>query len=220
MGRGRPCFPPDVTCPTVLTLHKHARHPTVAYGTLTPSGRPFQCRSAKGLSQASGRYPAPDQSFYPQRAARTGSYARWVWAPPVSLAATPGILSVPQGTEMFQFPQCPPRHAAWYRHSWRWVAPFGNLWITRYQPVPRAFRGVVTSFIGSRRLGIHHALIFVDLIHRPPTTPRSPPGPLGPAWATAASRTHTSPSRRPERRPGTRWGSPSSAPARAGTRVV
>ena len=46
LGRGRPCFPPDVTCPTVLTLHQHARPPTVAYGTLTPFGRPFQHRSA------------------------------------------------------------------------------------------------------------------------------------------------------------------------------
>jgi hypothetical protein len=30
-----------------------------------------------------------------------------VSAPPVSFATTPGIVSVPQGTEMFQFPHLP-----------------------------------------------------------------------------------------------------------------
>ena len=83
----------------------------VSYGTLTPSGRPFQCRSDSQQLPASGRYPAPPHPYYPRTAARTGSGAARVWAPPVSLAATPGILSVPQGTEMFQFPQCPPRHS-------------------------------------------------------------------------------------------------------------
>jgi hypothetical protein len=33
---------------------------------------------------------------------------RTVWAPPRSLAATRGIVSVPRGTEMFQFPHLPP----------------------------------------------------------------------------------------------------------------
>lgn len=117
LGRGRPSFPPDSACRRVLTVLSHTPDAPVTYGTLTPSGRPFQCRSVKSASTASGRYPAPDKSSYPIPAARTSSYADMVWAPPVSLAATPGILSVPQGTEMFQFPQCPPRHPAWYHGS-------------------------------------------------------------------------------------------------------
>ena len=63
---------------------------------------------------------------------------------------------------MFQFPQCPHMHSHVYRCCQQWVAPFGYPWITRYQLVPRAFRSVVASFIGSLRLGIHHAPIFVD----------------------------------------------------------
>jgi hypothetical protein len=47
-------------------------------------------------------------AFNPGTTAPTGSYAAPVWAPPRSLAATEGILSVPLGTEMFQFPRCPP----------------------------------------------------------------------------------------------------------------
>ena len=130
-----------------------------------PVGRSSAVRLSS-CARASGRYPAPCLPSYPIPAARTGSYADMVWAPPVSLAATPGILSVPQGTEMFQFPQCPHPHPQVSRCCQRWVAPFGYPWITRYQLVPRAFRSVVASFIGSLRLGIHHAPIFVDRIHR------------------------------------------------------
>ena len=46
LGRGRPRFPPGSSCPAVLTVTRHPRPPVVAYGTLTPSGRPFQRRSA------------------------------------------------------------------------------------------------------------------------------------------------------------------------------
>ena len=35
-----------------------------------------------------------------------------VWACPGSLAATTGVMSVPRGTEMFQFPRCPPQPKA------------------------------------------------------------------------------------------------------------
>jgi hypothetical protein len=204
------------SCPTAATP------PSPTGLSPPPVGRSSAVR-LKAWTAASGRYPAPDTSFYPGPAARTSSYAAPVWAPPVSLAATPGILSVPQGTEMFQFPQCPPRHPAWYRGRPRWVAPFGNLWITRYQPVPRAFRGVVTSFIGSRRLGIHHALIFVDLIPHDdtPLPPRTTSGHEPAGAVSPTSHTHTFPTRlRPglcPRRPG---GAPSSVQPCGWTRVV
>ncbi len=60
------------------------------------------------LARARGRLPPPPVSSYPRPAPPTGLPADPVWAPPVSLAATPGILSSPRGTEMFQFPRCPP----------------------------------------------------------------------------------------------------------------
>jgi hypothetical protein len=53
--------------------------------------------------------PPPAHSFNPPLASPAGCAASRVWAPPRSLAATKGILSVPRGTEMFQFPRCPPR---------------------------------------------------------------------------------------------------------------
>jgi hypothetical protein len=52
--------------------------------------------------------PPPAHSSNPPLASPAGCSASRVWAPPRSLAATKGILSVPRGTEMFQFPRCPP----------------------------------------------------------------------------------------------------------------
>jgi hypothetical protein len=42
------------------------------------------------------------------------------------------------------------------------VAPFGDLWLTGSQRLPRAFRRVGASFLGHQHLGIHRALIFAD----------------------------------------------------------
>ncbi len=53
-----------------------------------------------------------------------------VWAFPRSLAATYGIISVPRGTEMFQFPRFPPSGLCVQPEVTRYktgrVAPFGN----------------------------------------------------------------------------------------------
>src|SRR3954453_13775780 len=106
--------------------------------------------------------PPPAHSSNPLLASPAGYAASRVWAPPRSLAATPGILSVPRGTEMFQFPRCPPSPKTGSVCCQTGVAPFGDPWIARCQLVPRAFRSVAASFIGSRRLGIHRALIIVD----------------------------------------------------------
>ena len=57
---------------------------------------------------ANGLLPAPRASSNPAVASPAGCAATTVWAPPRSLAATRGILSLPRGTEMFQFPRCPP----------------------------------------------------------------------------------------------------------------
>jgi hypothetical protein len=87
----------------------HVATAPVAYGALTRSGRPFQQRSAARVGPSRG-VNRPLQAFRssPTTAPPVGLLAVMVWAPPRSLAATRGIFSFPQGTEMFQFPQCPP----------------------------------------------------------------------------------------------------------------
>ena len=112
LGGGPPRFPPDSACRAVLTQKRHPRPRRVAYGALTRSGRPFQRRSAASWTPARGPSPPPRSPSNPRTAAPTGSCAARVWAPPRSLAATGGILSLPPGTEMFQFPGCPPHSRA------------------------------------------------------------------------------------------------------------
>jgi hypothetical protein len=104
--------------------------------------------------------PPPAHSSNPPQASPAGYAARGVWAPPRSLAATKGILSVPRGTEMFQFPRCPLGACApSARPCAGRVAPFGDPRITDCQRLPGAFRRVAASFLGRQRQGIHHAPI-------------------------------------------------------------
>ena len=65
LGRGRPCFPPDTTCRMVLTSPDHPPPRTVTYGTLTPSGRPFQCRSVKGRLTSERSVPRSTRHVLP-----------------------------------------------------------------------------------------------------------------------------------------------------------
>jgi hypothetical protein len=58
--------------------------------------------------------------------------------------------------EMFQFPRFPPHRCGPALRQG--VAPFGHHRIIGCQHLPDAFRCVATSFIGPRRLGIHHVL--------------------------------------------------------------
>ena len=139
-----------------------------------PAGR-SRTVQLSSVSRARGRLPPPALSSYPTNAAPTSSYALVVWAPPVSLAATPGILSLPRGTEMFQFPRFPPPpvRCAVLQHHPEGVAPFGYLWITSCQHFPRAFRRVAASFLGCRRQGIHRLPFFADF----PACDAAPPSP-------------------------------------------
>ena len=57
LGRGRPGFPPDSACRRVLTLLYQSALIPVTYGTLTPSGRPFQCRSVRDQRQTERSVP-------------------------------------------------------------------------------------------------------------------------------------------------------------------
>src|SRR5579884_1576862 len=88
-----------------------------------------------------------------------------VWALPGSLATTTGIsllMSSPRGTEMFQFPRCPPP-GLWIepavmtlaRHR---VAPFGIGWLIACLQLPIHVSPFSASFVGHEPLGIHRTL--------------------------------------------------------------
>src|SRR2546423_1438851 len=91
------------------------------YGSCDP--RPIQTRFRFGFGRQALTSPhtanSPDHSSIGtpsryrdesrQHASTAAYHAEKVWAIPVSLATTQGMISVPRGTEMFQFPRCPPR---------------------------------------------------------------------------------------------------------------
>ena len=71
------------------------------------------------------------------------------------------LISVPPGTEMFQFPgfaSCPYGFSAGYPRGW--VSPFRDLRIKVYLPTPRSFSQAVTSFVACGRQGIHRMRFF------------------------------------------------------------
>src|SRR3984885_15474705 len=91
---GLPSFPPDYTCPVVLRIPLRVRS-VVDYGVLTLYDSAFQqIRLTVELITLLMR------SYNPQSA------STWVWAVPISLAATFGISVIyfPPGTEMVHFP--------------------------------------------------------------------------------------------------------------------
>jgi hypothetical protein len=145
LDRGRPSFPPDVSCPVVLE-RGHALLPGRPTG-LSPAavwrsshfGGPGSRRCGPCRSRGAGSQPQT------RNACTLGT--RLVSADPGSLATTTGLLFAPQGTEMFQFPHvpptkvgragCPTRGCPIRTHPARWLtAP------------PRIFRCWSPSFIG------------------------------------------------------------------------
>ena len=90
-----------------------ARPPRSPTGLSPPAVTRSSGLRLTGADPARRLPPPPAHSFNPPQASPAGCSACGVWAPPRSLAATKGILSVPRGTEMFQFPRCPPRLIIW-----------------------------------------------------------------------------------------------------------
>jgi hypothetical protein len=101
----------------ISRVRRYSRSGPTAVHLRSPTGLspPAVTRSSglrlKGVRAARRLPPPPAHSSNPPQASPAGYSARGVWAPPRSLAATKGILSVPRGTEMFQFPRCPPKLA-------------------------------------------------------------------------------------------------------------
>ena len=160
LGRGRPCFPPDSACPAVLTIRNHGPTQAAGYGTLTPSGRPFQQRSP--LPGCSREPSAGGSIALVQPPSRIGGslcrmtglgssrFARRYYGNPLCSSGYVRCFSSP-GALLAQTP------GVRYHHGR--VAPFGDRRITSSQHFPCAFRRVGASFIGLSHLGIHHVPI-------------------------------------------------------------
>jgi hypothetical protein len=117
-----------------------------AYGAVTLYGPPFLTGSAHDqlCNSAAVLQDRAVDSYYPHSETAATYRAEQVWAIPVSLATTKGILSFPPATEMFQFADLP-LPGLWIqpgvtgRYPGR-VSPFGDPRITACSQLPEAFR--------------------------------------------------------------------------------
>ncbi len=138
------------------------RRPIVfAYGAITLYGSPFLTASTNNrlFDFAETLQGLETNSYNPSSETAATYRAELVWAIPISLATTPGIISFPPATEMFQFAGLP--HPGLFGSAWSdWALPQPGFPI-RTSPdqsmfaAPRGISLPTTSFIGSWRQGIH-----------------------------------------------------------------
>ena len=143
---------------------RSAHDVTSAYRALTVSGPTFQPGSASRHHKPGGRQTTPNRSSTPRGQRLPPSCTRTVWARPRSLAATwriPHLVSLPPGTEMFQFPGLAPPglyiHPGSDRASPRPGCPIRTSADPRLRAAPHGFSQLTTSFIAGLCLGIHRA---------------------------------------------------------------
>ena len=109
--------------------------------------------------QGTGRPPVID-SYNPSSETAAAYLADLVWAVPVSLATTKGIISFPPATEMFQFAGLPP-HGLYIQprvtgHDPSRVSPFGHLCFKARLRLHTAYRSLPRPSSAIRCQGIHH----------------------------------------------------------------
>ena len=134
LGEWTPRIRTGLACPVLLRYSTQVR--SLASTGLSPSvvGRSRTVRLDNRLLTLMCR------ALHPPRT------SAWVWAVPRSLATTSGMISLPRGTEMFQFPRCPPTNL-WIQlagagGSLPRVTPFGNRRINACRRLPVAYRSL------------------------------------------------------------------------------
>jgi hypothetical protein len=119
-----------------------------AYGAVTLCGPPFLTGSTSDrFCNSTGTMQGPEIDSYNPDSETAATYrAESVWAIPVSLATTQGMISFPPATEMFQFAGLPPPDLCVQSrvtgHDPSRVSPFGHLRINVCSRLPEAFRSL------------------------------------------------------------------------------
>jgi hypothetical protein len=149
-------FTPTFTVPALLGNTELSRM-HFAYGALTLCGATFQvaCRVWCPCSQVPLPPTGNATRLYHQFGLGFSRFAR-------RYSGSRMLLSLPRGTQMFQFPRFPPPalcvQTGVTPHDGCRVSPFGHPRINAWSAAPRGFSQPPTSFIGIRRQGIHRWL--------------------------------------------------------------
>lgn len=178
MGGGPPRFPPDFSCPAVLTIHDHSSGCGLVYGALTRSGRPFQWRSTHHTQISEGS-TAPSITLVQPHAGSASQLVR-----PRGLGSSPFARRY-SGNPLFSsrysdvsLPAVPSQVTLGDGPCAHRVAPFGSPGLSGCQRLPQAFRRVAASFLGRHRQGIHPAPVFRTSHNAPVPDTLSRPGSL------------------------------------------
>ena len=142
-------FPQNFSCSAVLRCRPASIH-GFAYGALTRCGRAFQ-RVRPPITSALSAV------LQPRTCQRHGRFGLLRVRSP--LLAQSFLLSLPAGTEMFQFPAFAP-HKKWCRDRSRRVPPFGHRRVIAHLPLTAAFRSLSRPSSPPRATGIPHAPLF------------------------------------------------------------
>ena len=152
LRRFTPAFPDPALLGNTLK-----RKIAFAYGAVTLCGAAFQtastsnhlCNSLKGLPSLLVGPTTPSQ--HRRQAVPLRRFRLFPFRSPLLRESL--LLSVPRGTEMFQFPRFPPAalcvQAGVTGHDPSRVSPFGHPRIEAWSAAPRGFSQSPTSFIGS-----------------------------------------------------------------------
>ena len=101
-------------------------------------------RLESGFVTPLGLRSDPAGPYNPRCTTATAFGMQRVWALPLSLATTQGMISLPGGTKMFQFPPFPPPSLCVQLgvpgHSPRRVSPFGHPRLKARWRLPEAYR--------------------------------------------------------------------------------
>jgi hypothetical protein len=167
LGGGPPRFPPDFSCPAVLTIHDHRNTQGTAYGILTLCDGPFQWPSAHPVCRGEGSTAPSITLVQPSYGSASQLVRR------TSLGSSPFARRY-SGNPLFSsrysdvsLPAVPSRIAPGDGPCAHRVAPFGFPGISGCQRLPQAFRRVAASFLGRHRQGIHPAPVFRTSLYVP-----------------------------------------------------
>ena len=164
LGRGRPSFPPDFSCPVRTQV------PIAGAACMSPTGLSpsvatlFQTSSATHLTRPVAlQQHVRDRSYNPPCATPAGLTRTWFRLLPVRSPLLREYFLFLGVHEMFQFPRCPP-------HQW-WVIVITTMGLPHSEIVgskpargsPTLIAASATSFIGTQRRGIHPLLILSSL---------------------------------------------------------
>jgi hypothetical protein len=156
---GPPRFPQDFACPVVLrvrapcTRRRRLRdsHP-LWWAFPDPSADTTPWHGCTLAGACTALQPRP----WLPRGNRRRFGLRPVRSP---LLRASRLISLPRGTEMFQFPRCPSRRLCIQRRiagvATSWVAPFGFDWIIARLQLPSHVSPLSAPFFGTWPLGIH-----------------------------------------------------------------